>query len=220
MERCHRTIEDVIKKVITEQTDWLGTLNSVLFSIRCQVHSSTGFSPFWMLYDKDPILPFQLADRSETLEQKGSTLDPVSSCFLQLENGREHVFNKAKQNIMKAQAHQTKCYNNWNGSGTPFEVSYKVLKHNKCEDSQKLKLQNWYTGPYNIVNCSSTGNFYLHDKYFHFLWCSVPPGQLVKFHEKNVQSRQTGKNCTCGFIWLGRWCAVIRWKLSACHPTQ
>ena len=45
VERCHRTI-DVIRKVMTDQTDWLPTLNSVLFSIQCQVHSSTGFSPF------------------------------------------------------------------------------------------------------------------------------------------------------------------------------
>ena len=33
VERCHRTIEDVIRKVMTDQTDWLLTLNSVLFSI-------------------------------------------------------------------------------------------------------------------------------------------------------------------------------------------
>ena len=46
VERCHRTIEDVIRNVMTDQTDWLPMLNSVLFLIQCQVHSSTGFSPF------------------------------------------------------------------------------------------------------------------------------------------------------------------------------
>ena len=70
VERCHRTIEDVIRKVMTEQTDWLPMLNSVLFSIRCQVHSSTGFSPFCMLYDKDPILPFQVLDKVSELGGK------------------------------------------------------------------------------------------------------------------------------------------------------
>ena len=33
VERCHRTIEDIIRKVMTDQTDWLPTLNSVLFLI-------------------------------------------------------------------------------------------------------------------------------------------------------------------------------------------
>ena len=82
-----------MKKMMTEQTDWLPTLNSVLFSIWCQVHSSTGYSPFNMLNDKDPILPFQLADKSNILVGNSSEIDPVSECFLQLENSREQVFN-------------------------------------------------------------------------------------------------------------------------------
>ena len=115
---------------MTEQTDWLPTLNSVLFSICCQVHSSTGFSPFHMLYDKDPILPFQLLDKIGELGENNTDIDPVSTCFHMLENGREKIFDKVKQNIKKAQAHQSKGYNKRNGAGVPFEVGEKVLKHN------------------------------------------------------------------------------------------
>ena len=78
----YRTIEDVIKMVMTEQTDWLPTLNLVLFSIWFQVHSSTGYSLFHMLYDKDPILPFKLADKSDMLIGSSSEIDPAGKCFL------------------------------------------------------------------------------------------------------------------------------------------
>ena len=65
VERCHRSLESVIKKVIQKQEDWYPVLNSVLFSMCSQTHSSTGYSPIRMLYNKDPILPFEMADKLE-----------------------------------------------------------------------------------------------------------------------------------------------------------
>ena len=40
-------------------------LPSVLFAIRTSKHSSTGFTPFRMLYNFDPILLFEYADKVE-----------------------------------------------------------------------------------------------------------------------------------------------------------
>ena len=45
------------------QSDWCPALPSVLFAIRTVQHSSTGFTPYWMLYNYNPILPFQYADK-------------------------------------------------------------------------------------------------------------------------------------------------------------
>ena len=59
------------------------------------------YSLFHMLYDKDPILPFQLADKSDILIGNSSEIDPFSECLLQLANGREQVFNQVKENIKK-----------------------------------------------------------------------------------------------------------------------
>ena len=39
-------------------------LPSVWFALRTAQHSSTGFSPFHLLYSYDPILPFEYADKS------------------------------------------------------------------------------------------------------------------------------------------------------------
>ena len=101
-----------------------------------------------------------------------------------LENGREKIFDKAKENTKKAQDNQCKGYNNRNGAGVPFEVREKVLKCNQQEDSHKWKLREKYTAPYLVVSRGTSGNYYLKDKYSHYLWRSVLPSQLVKFHEK------------------------------------
>ena len=70
-----------------------------------------------MLYDKDPILLFQVVDKIDAISERMPELDPVQECFVQLENAREWVFTKVTENIKKAQAHQTKGYNNQNGTG-------------------------------------------------------------------------------------------------------
>ena len=60
---CNHTIEDIVKKSMQVQSDWCPALPLVLFAIRTAQHSSTGFSPFSMSYNYDPILPFQYADK-------------------------------------------------------------------------------------------------------------------------------------------------------------
>ena len=60
----------------------------------------------------------------------------------------------------------------------------KVLCQNKWEDSRKSKLRSAFTGPYEIVSISNDGsNFWLKDKYSHFLKCSVAVNHLVMFYE-------------------------------------
>ena len=68
VERCHQMMESVIKKCMDRQEDWYDMLNSVLLGMRSQVHSSTGYSPIRMLYNKDPLLPFQLPQKPKTYQ--------------------------------------------------------------------------------------------------------------------------------------------------------
>ena len=181
VERCHRTIEDVIRKVISKQTDWVKMLNSVLFSVRSQVHSSTGFSPMRMLFNKDPILPFQYADQMENCPDAESdmsnpfstkdqdvnsfsikdedvnpfsTKDPVVDMVEKLELQRTAIFDKAGSKIAKAQKIYARSYNNKYGAGIQFKVGDKCLRRNKQADSHKAKLKKYFTGPYEIMAIS------------------------------------------------------------------
>ena len=61
--RCHQTLEGVIKKCVERQEDWAIMIDSVLLGMRSQTHSSNGYSPMRMLDNKDPVLPFEIADK-------------------------------------------------------------------------------------------------------------------------------------------------------------
>ena len=45
------------------KSDWCPMLPIVLFALRTSVHSSTGFTPFHLLYNFDPVLPFEYVDK-------------------------------------------------------------------------------------------------------------------------------------------------------------
>ena len=144
VEHCNQTIEDLIRKCMLNQHNWCPMLPSVLFAIRTSRHSSTGFTPFCMLYNKDPIMPFEHANKlkhagnddeydSDAAEiyKPGVTSGSCGTHFLNndtnnnnlvstiqnLEDQCRQIFDKAHKSIKKAQIHQAKGYNNRQSQG-------------------------------------------------------------------------------------------------------
>lgn len=61
VERFIRTLEGMIKKYVNEeQTDWDVRLQSHLAAYRVSVNPDTGFSPFYLWFGREPILPTDL----------------------------------------------------------------------------------------------------------------------------------------------------------------
>ena len=58
-EECfHRTLHDVMSKRLDENYEtWDLHLNQVLAAIRFNVNESTKFSPYYLVYNRDPVLP-------------------------------------------------------------------------------------------------------------------------------------------------------------------
>ena len=67
---------------MVSQEDWEPMLSSVLFVLRVSRHSLTGLSPYRVLYQRDPILPFQYMDRVNN-----GGLDNVNDCLNIPNNG-------------------------------------------------------------------------------------------------------------------------------------
>ena len=139
IEQCHHTLEGIIKKVMDTQQDWEEILDGALLGMRSQVHASTGYLPIRMLFNINPILPFQMADKlkysnlSESIENDCNESSEIASSsngdlidmVQKLEHQRQEIFKNAKQKIKTAQQHQAKGYNNSQAKGLPFEVSSK-----------------------------------------------------------------------------------------------
>ena len=58
VERFHRTLHDVLSKLIDDNVDkWDLFLNQALAAVRINVSESTKFSPSFLLYNSDVVLP-------------------------------------------------------------------------------------------------------------------------------------------------------------------
>ena len=58
VERFHRTLHDILAKMVAdEQQTWDLCLNQTLAAIRFNISESSKFSPFYLLYNRDVVLP-------------------------------------------------------------------------------------------------------------------------------------------------------------------
>ena len=179
------------------QQDWYSLLNSVLFTMHSHILSSTGYLLIKMLFKKDHILPFEMADKqnnspdftelcsdndSHNHNDKVMTendCNVINNVFKMVEETEKH-----KKEIQKAQKHQAKGYNNRHASGSTFEVGMKVLRKNSRQSLSKLRSK--YLGPYTILSHCENGNFRLKDMYCHCLKTSFHPPKLVRFYEDQM----------------------------------
>ena len=54
VERFNRTLLQLLRAYVTSQSDWETYLSQVLYAYRTAHHSSTGVSPYLLLYGRDP----------------------------------------------------------------------------------------------------------------------------------------------------------------------
>ena len=87
--------------------DWYNVLDSVLFACCIATHSSTGVSPYCMVFNKDPILPFKykldfhsddyLDDKSALTAPNGCTQGNGTDTNLEISNTLMQMENKSKR---------------------------------------------------------------------------------------------------------------------------
>ena len=135
VERSHRVLHDVIAKMAQENTQmWDLYLNQALSAIRVSVSETTKHSPFFLLYNRDPVLPIDniLQPRRKYV---GEELHKVI-----LEN-QHKMFTRVHGRIKSAQAKRRQVINEKRQPVT-FEVGDAVYVRNhqrKSKFDQKWK---------------------------------------------------------------------------------
>ena len=79
-ERQNRTIKDSLVKVLKEKPkEWPNIIDGILFVHRVSIHYSTKYSPFFLMYNRHPILPidikYDLIDNNADKEPESNPYD-------------------------------------------------------------------------------------------------------------------------------------------------
>lgn len=108
VERFNRSLLQLLRAYVDSQNDWERYLPLVLYAYRTSVHSSTGASPFVLMYGRDPTpVPFSTQ----------AAFDPVSfPAHLQAKLAEMHDFVEA--NLAQAAHHQKRFYDRHSSNPT------------------------------------------------------------------------------------------------------
>ena len=149
--------------VAQENTDWAKKPQSILFAYRINKQASTHFSPFYMMYGRETLIPWQMENNLGPLDMSQELPDfTIEETIEKMENLHQQVLEVAAGNIIKAQAHQVKTYHTKHARND-FEVGAKVWKKNPlCNLTQKsLKKGPMWRGLYEVEGKTQAGNYLL-----------------------------------------------------------
>ena len=163
-ERQNRSFKEALVKVLDEcSVEWPYVIDGVLFAHRVSRHSSTKYSPYFLLYNREPVLPVDIkyclaigngymhnSDENEPFEKE--LFDAVLSASMAM---RENIHNRASENIQQAQEKQWRDYNQRHQVPNSITVRQTVLLMNQRRMTRKGgKFAYKFGGPYTVLQIS------------------------------------------------------------------
>lgn len=162
VERTNRVVKGIISSYLSDQhRKWDQYLPEVMFAINSSLHSSTGFSPAYLNFGREPRAPkTYYAERNN-----GENASPPDTCvwsrhLLKLKELRE----VAESKLSKASAKQTYYYN-LRRRDAKYKVGDLVLRRAHPQSAGAVgfasKLAPKYEGPYRIVGQRASNTYTL-----------------------------------------------------------
>ena len=157
VERFNNTLAESISMFVnSEQTDWDLFLPSILFAYRVSPCVSTGESPFFLLYGREPRLPLDVA------------LLPPTNLSTSVEEHRKRIVTQietaqalARSNIAKAQQLMKLQYDK-KAADAPFEVGQRCWVYTpSSKKGLSKKLRHLWHGPFRICRKLSPVHYQL-----------------------------------------------------------
>ena len=158
VERFNATLcEGLSMYVSTHQKDWDKHLPMILFAYRVAPNATTGDSPFYLLYGREPHLPFDTSLLLPDSNVSSSVAELRSRVIHNLEESRKIVSANTQlaQQRMKEQYDKT-------AAPVSFEIGSRVWVYTpKSRKGLSKKLAHNFHGPYRIVSKLSPVHFKL-----------------------------------------------------------
>ena len=124
-ERLNQTLSRSLSKLVNEDhTDWDLKLDTILFAYRASKQKSTGYSPFYMMFHRQPRLPVD----SELLPMSDAG-EPDFDLFIEnMVKVRDELKDKGSANIAKAQRDQKEYYDKRHSPEVCIIIRFAVTK--------------------------------------------------------------------------------------------
>jgi len=170
VERGHFTIREAIVKACQGKiAKWPDYVHHAFFADRVTVRRATGFSPFYLLYGIDPVLPLNLTEATYLVSgfrKHMPTEDLLALRILQLAKRLEDVA-KAKEILHQSRLRSKQAfeqrYHNRLQRDTYLHGELVLVRNTRIEKELDRKSKPRYIGPYEVVRQTSGGSYVLRE---------------------------------------------------------
>jgi hypothetical protein len=155
-EKYNQTLAKMISAYVSKSQDtWDEGLQWVTFAYNSSINSSTGFSPYRLLFARDPVLP---PDRVTSVQVLGNSGDQGDNTYLEsLDKSIKELHTRVIENNRKA-SERNKLHYDKKRRNVSFKVGDKVLVFYPTRIvGRSEKLLHPFHGPFTIKKCYTNG---------------------------------------------------------------
>ena len=127
---------------------WPEYLSPLVYAYNCMKHSTTGFSPFTLMFGREPHLPVDVTLRVNPVSS-GSKLYPAY--IANLRDRLSHAYRKVIEESKKAAARNKQLYDNRACQATIQESDLVLVRNLSIRG--KHKLADCWEDPYQVEEC-------------------------------------------------------------------
>lgn len=151
VERYNRTMHNLLRTLSVEQKrKWPEYLPELVYIYNSTIHSSTGYTPYFLMFGRDPILPIDhLLGIVDTSSASTNTYN-VSEYVSKHKDKLETAFENAKRNL-EDNAEKRKEQFNRNTKEYLIPVGTRVLTRNRVQGRNKIQ-DMWDSTPYKVID--------------------------------------------------------------------
>lgn len=148
-ERFNRTLHDRLRTLSAEKKQkWPEYLPEIMYSYNSTPHSSTGYSPHYLFFGREPKLPI---DHLLSFEEGEGMSDSAEPWIVDHEKRLREAFKMAAKNTEK-EALRRKARNDPKANASNLIIGTRVfLKNNKIRGRNKIQ-DIWDDNPYRVVD--------------------------------------------------------------------
>ena len=161
VERFNRTLKHMLATTLRNHPfDWENRLRKVCMAYNTSVHSTTGYTPFYLMFGREARLPIDIAYCT-----KQPVAESAGGYATRMKQSLTEAYDDVRINQGVSHRKQSQIYNK-KVHGEPYSTGDLVWLHNPAVPTgESRKLYHPWTGPYRVIDKISEANYRIKEVY-------------------------------------------------------